>query len=82
MDCDVHPVLGDGLSTVYPSMPRAWCERFLRKRASIEAANNVPIRYRHPNGAVVREDARSPDGSLRNPSAAEPHGEENPVAES
>jgi hypothetical protein len=82
MDCDVHPMLGDGLSTVYPSMPRAWCERFLRKRASIEAANNVPIRYRHPNGAVVREDARSPDGSLRNPSAAEPYGEETPVAES
>jgi uncharacterized protein len=64
IDCDVHPVLGDGLATIYPYMPRAWRERFVRKRASIEAANNVPIRYRHPNGAVVREDARSPDGKV------------------
>lgn len=64
IDCDVHPVLKNGLPTIYPYMPRPWQERFIRKRASIEAANNAPIRYRHPNGAVVREDARSPDGEI------------------
>jgi predicted TIM-barrel fold metal-dependent hydrolase len=70
IDCDVHPVLKNGLATVYPYMPRPWQERFVRKRASIEAANNVPIRYRHPNGAVVREDARSPDGGI---AGSDPH---------
>ncbi len=62
IDCDVHPVLRNGLPTIYPYMPKAWSERFIRKRASLEQGQNSPIRYRHPNGAVVRDDARTPDG--------------------
>ena len=30
IDCDVHPVLRNGLPTVYPYMPKAWSERFIR----------------------------------------------------
>jgi hypothetical protein len=41
-------------------MPPASRERFLRKHLSIEATNHVPIRYQQTNGAIVREDARSP----------------------
>lgn len=64
IDCDVHPVLRGGLSAVYPYLPKPWVERLVRKKASIEAANNAPIRFRHPNGAILREDARTTEGGV------------------
>jgi uncharacterized protein len=60
-DCDVHPVPRDGLDSLSPYLPRAWKERFARKQAMHDGLN-VPIRFRHPNGSVVRQDARTPDG--------------------
>ena len=66
-DCDVHPVPRDGLNTLAPYIPRAWKERFDRKQA-LHDGLNVPIRFKHPNGSVVRQDARTPDGG---PSASD-----------
>lgn len=60
-DCDVHPVPKAGLTSLTPYLPKAWQERFARKRA-IHDGLNVPIRFKHPNGSVIREDARTPDG--------------------
>lgn len=67
-DCDVHPVPKEGLTSLTPYLPKAWKERFDRKRA-IHDGLNVPIRFRHPNGSVVRQDARTPDGG---PAASSP----------
>ena len=60
-DCDVHPVPKKGLTSLAPYLPKAWQERFARKQAMHDGLN-VPIRFRHPNGSVVRQDARTPDG--------------------
>ena len=60
-DCDVHPVPKAGLSSLSPYLPKAWQERFARKQAMHDGLN-VPIRFKHPNGSVVRRDARTPDG--------------------
>jgi predicted TIM-barrel fold metal-dependent hydrolase len=60
-DCDVHPVPQQGLSSLSPYLPKAWAERFNRKQAMHDGLN-VPIRFKHPNGSVVRQDARTPDG--------------------
>ena len=59
--CDVHPVPKAGLTSLAPYLPRAWQERFARKLA-IHDGLNVPIRFKHPNGSVVRQDARTPEG--------------------
>jgi hypothetical protein len=67
-DCDVHPVPKEGLASLTPYLPKAWKERFDRKQA-IHDGLNVPIRFRHPNGSVVRQDARTPDGG---PAASSP----------
>src|SRR5262245_16540341 len=67
-DCDVHPVPKAGLESLKPYLPKPWQERFARKRA-IHDGLNVPIRFRHPNGSVVRQDARTPEGG---PSASNP----------
>ena len=67
-DCDVHPVPKQGLSSLEPYLPKAWQERFARKQAMHDGLN-VPIRFRHPNGSVVRQDARTPDGG---PAASSP----------
>jgi predicted TIM-barrel fold metal-dependent hydrolase len=56
IDCDVHPLLPRGLESLYPHMPKAWEERFRRKRAHT-AGQGLPIRFAHPNGTVVRDDA-------------------------
>ena len=60
-DCDVHPVPKAGLTSLAPYLPRAWQERFARKQA-IHDGLSVPIRFKHPNGSVVRQDARTPEG--------------------
>src|SRR5215468_10031152 len=60
-DCDVHPVPRKGLMSLSPYLPRAWRERFDRKQAMHDGLS-VPIRFKHPNGSVVRQDARAPDG--------------------
>jgi uncharacterized protein len=59
-DCDVHPVPRDGLNSLSPYLPKAWKERFDRKQA-LHDGLNVPIRFKHPNGSVVRRDC-APDG--------------------
>lgn len=63
VDCDVHPVLPNGLSDVFPYLSEPWRQRLLRKRAS-GMHGNLTLRYLHPNGAVVREDARTPSGGV------------------
>ena len=60
-DCDVHPVPKQGLTSLAAYLPKAWQERFARKQAMHDGLN-VPIRFKHPNGSVVRRDARTPDG--------------------
>src|SRR5262245_33451057 len=67
-DCDVHPVPRQGLSNLTPYLPRAWRQRFDRKQAMHDGLN-VPIRFKHPNGSVVRQDACAPDGG---PSGSDP----------
>ncbi len=57
IDCDVHPLLKQGFVGLYPYMPLAWRERFKRKRAG-QAAAGLTLRFAHPNGYNVREDAR------------------------
>ena len=63
IDCDVHPTVRGGLASVYPYMPDAWRQRFLRKRAEVNVSS-LPLKYAHPNGVVVREDARTPSGAV------------------
>ena len=67
-DCDVHPVPRAGLESLSPYLPEAWNERFTRKQAMHDGLN-VPIRFKHPNGSVVRQDARTPGGG---PAASSP----------
>ena len=59
-DCDVHPVPRAGLNSLARYLPKAWKERFDRKQA-LHDGLNVPIRFKHPNGTVVRRDC-APDG--------------------
>ena len=61
VDCDVHPLFAEGLPSLYPYMPAAWRERFVRKRAGL-AASSLILRFAHPNGTVVRDDARTESG--------------------
>jgi uncharacterized protein len=67
-DCDVHPVPRDGLDSLSAYLPKAWQERFSRKQA-LHDGLNVPIRFKHPNGSVIRRDATVPDGG---PAASSP----------
>ncbi len=69
IDCDVHPMVEGGFASVYPYMPDAWRERFKRKRAEV-TTSNLPLKYMHPNGGVIRADARSPEGKL---GGSDPH---------
>ena len=63
IDCDVHPYVKDGIKGVFPYMPEAWQQRFMRKRAVV-GAEARSLKYLHPNGAVNREDARPPCGGI------------------
>jgi predicted TIM-barrel fold metal-dependent hydrolase len=63
IDCDVHPLLKDGFASLYPYMQPAWRERFVRKRAP-QAIPGLTMRFAHPNGTVVRDDARTDSGGL------------------
>ena len=58
-DCDVHPVPRQGLTSLAAYLPKAWQERFARKEGMHDGLN-VSIRFKHPNGSVVRRDARTP----------------------
>jgi predicted TIM-barrel fold metal-dependent hydrolase len=69
IDCDVHPYVKQGIESVYPYMPAAWKQRFIRKRVSL-ATESRPLKYLHPNGTVNREDARPPCGGV---AASDPH---------
>lgn len=61
IDCDVHPTLADGIRSLYPYLPEAWRERFVRKQAHM-APRGLTLRFAHPNGAVIRNDARPGPG--------------------
>ena len=61
IDCDVHPVFADGLRSLYPYMPDPWKQRFVRKNAHT-AVRGLTLRFAHPNGAVIRTDARPAEG--------------------
>jgi predicted TIM-barrel fold metal-dependent hydrolase len=61
IDCDVHPYLKTGFKDLYPYMADPWRLRFERKRAHA-GAEARPLKYAHPNGAVVRDDSRPPCG--------------------
>ena len=61
VDCDVHPLFADGIRSLYPYMPDAWTQRFIRKRAHT-APGGLTLRFGHPNGTVVRDDAQPETG--------------------
>jgi predicted TIM-barrel fold metal-dependent hydrolase len=61
IDCDVHPYVKGGMESVFPYMPKAWKERFVRKRANVGAESRA-LKYLHPNGSAVRSDAAPPSG--------------------
>ena len=61
IDCDVHPLFADGIRSLYPYMPDAWTQRFMRKRAHL-AGGGLTLRYGHPNGTVVRDDSKPESG--------------------
>jgi predicted TIM-barrel fold metal-dependent hydrolase len=63
IDCDVHPTLKGGLKDVYPYMPKAWVQRFLQKKASAQSIA-LTMKYQHPNGSAIREDARDAEGHV------------------
>ena len=69
VDCDVHPLFAAGLPSLYPYMPDAWVQRFVRKRGQ-SAAAGLTLRYAHPNGTVVRDDAKPESGG---PGGSDPH---------
>ena len=69
IDCDVHPTLANGIAQLYPYMPNSWRERFVRKRARTAAAG-LNLRFAHPNGYIVREDAATDTGA---PAGSDPH---------
>ena len=69
IDCDVHPLFADGIRSLYPYMPDAWKQRFLRKRAH-QAGGGLTLRFAHPNGTVVRDDAAPERGG---PGGSDPH---------
>ena len=88
IDCDVHPTLGGGFGSLYPYMPDAWRRRFERKRAGM-MATGLTLRFAHPNGTVVREDAKTDTGGPGGSDAEfmvrdliEPHGLERVVLNS
>lgn len=61
VDCDVHPSAERGLQSVFPYLPDSWRERFARKRAQ-QFGFQYTIRCSHPNGSILRDDARPPSG--------------------
>jgi len=63
VDCDVHPTIATGLNALFPYMPDAWRRRFERKGAGALPVG-LTLRFAHPNGAVVREDARNEAGAV------------------
>jgi predicted TIM-barrel fold metal-dependent hydrolase len=63
IDCDVHPVFADGIRSLYPYMPDAWVQRFVRKNAHMNA-RGLTLRFAHPNGAVIRTDSRPEPGKV------------------
>ena len=69
VDCDVHPLLADGIRSLYPYMADAWRQRFVRKRAH-QAGGGLTLRYAHPTGTVGR-DFPTPDGG--GPGGSDPH---------
>ncbi len=69
IDCDVHPVFADGIRSLYPYMPDAWVQRFIRKNAHT-AVRGLTLRFAHPNGAVIRTDARPAPGMAGGSDAA------------
>jgi predicted TIM-barrel fold metal-dependent hydrolase len=63
IDCDVHPYVDGGITTVYPYMPDEWRRRFERKRAGL-TQSNLTLRFQHPNGTAIRTDTRTPKGGV------------------
>lgn len=63
IDCDMHPVFADGIRSLYPFMPHAWAQRFIRKNAH-NNTRGLTLRFAHPNGAVIRTDARPEPGKV------------------
>ena len=68
VDCDVHPLFA--FQSLYPYMPDPWVQRFVRKRVGAAGGAGLTLRYAHPNGTVVRDDAKTDAG---NPGGSEPH---------
>ena len=61
IDCDVHPIVRGGMTTLLEYLPRAWKRRFEMKGLGINQ-KILPVRYAHPNGDVIRVDATPPGG--------------------
>ncbi len=64
IDCDVHPYV-NSLKELYPYMPDAWRERFIRKGADVAGrGDNKSFRVLNPNGTSLRRDAKPPCGGM------------------
>lgn len=64
IDCDVHPVIPDGINSLAPYLSRSWQKRFELKGVSLSnAASRLTPRYAHPAGHIIRPDASSPEGA-------------------
>ncbi|MGX9962611.1 amidohydrolase family protein [Roseomonas sp. F4] len=70
IDCDVHPIVDGGMTTLMRYMPQAWNERFRRKGSVLQGTGGVPLKFAHPNGSVPRQDARGPKGGI---AGSDPH---------
>src|SRR6185437_11888919 len=66
IDCDTHPALPEGLSSLVPFMPKVLAERFGqpgiggRERESVARPG---FRYKHPSKTFVIPDATPPSGA-------------------
>lgn len=62
VDADVHLYAPDGVSSIYPYMPKAWAERF--KLKGLETSTFVlSSRFNHPTNSAMRGDAAPPSGA-------------------
>jgi len=61
IDCDVHPIVKDGIESLYPYMPEGWRRRFRNVNAGIGNQQST-TRYLHPHGGGLRRDAAPPGG--------------------
>jgi uncharacterized protein len=66
IDCDTHPVLPEGLTSLVPFMPKVLAERFGQPNIGGRERESVArpgFRYKHPSKTFVIPDATPPSGA-------------------